>query len=173
MTTTNKLGPGGMIVAGIIMVIVSVVIILLQANEMSIRAQAEAAREWPKVSATVIESKLTQLRNSTKANSKDWAPYVRYRYSVDGVEYTGERYRFIAPGRKGQSKIMAERNLEPYPRGKKFKLHVDPKDPTTSVIRSGIPWTSFGWIFIGGGIVFGLAGIAVAIIGAIKKFGPG
>ena len=161
-----------MIVAGIIMIVAAGVVIALQANELSLRAQAEEAREWPKVSATVIESKLTQLRNSTKGNSKEWAPYVRYRYSVDGVDYTGERYRFISPGRKGQIKIMAERNLEPYPRGKKFNLHVDPKDPTSSVIRPGIPWTSSGWVFIGGGIIFGLAGIFVAFTGAKKKFGP-
>jgi hypothetical protein len=173
MTTTNKLGPGGMIIAGIIMVVVAVVITMLQINELSLRAQAEEAREWPKVSATVIESKLTQLRGSTKANPRNWAPYVRYRYTVDGVEYTGERYRFIAPGRRGLSKIIATRNLKPYPMGKKFKVHVDPKDSTISVIRAGIPRTSFGLVFIGGGIIFGLAGIVVALIGAKKKFGPG
>lgn len=170
MTTENKLGPGGMIVAGVIMLVVAGVVIALQFNELSVRKEAEAAREWPKVSALIVESRPTQLRDSTKANAKIWVPYTRYRYSVDGVEYTGERFRFIAPGRDGFTKSMAERDLKNYPKGKNTKVHVDPKDPTNSVIWPGIRWTSYGWIFIVAGIIFGLAGIFVALLGTKKKF---
>ena len=173
MTTTNKLGPGGMIVAGIIMVIVSVVIILLQANEMSIRAQAEAAREWNTVQATVLESRPDELRQSIETEALKWVPYVRYSYTIDGEEYTGERFKFLSPGRDGLRKITATNQLKGYPVGKTITIHVDPVDSTNSVIKPGLHRSGGGWLFMGMAGDLGLAGIALAIFGAIMKFGLG
>jgi hypothetical protein len=62
-------------------------------------------------------------------------PDIRYTYSVNGVNYTGDRYRCWTVSTNDGS---AERIVASHPVGRQVAVHYDPADPAASVLRIGI-----------------------------------
>ena len=87
------------------------------------------AKDWSIVSGTVLRSEVVVT------GSRHYHPYVAYSYTVDGVAYEGDRYaRAGTPGDAVRSReIVAE-----HPVGSSIEVHVDPADPTRSVVDTSI-----------------------------------
>src|SRR5262245_60811049 len=63
---------------------------------------------------------------------------VKYRYTVAGREYTGDRYRFHSILERGHMRGRdVQMALGWYPAGERVELAVNPRDPADSVLEPG------------------------------------
>ena len=170
---TNKVGPTGMIVMGIIFVAVGIGVIFLGMNEVQTSRKKAAARDWPKINGVVVRSDVRQLRDTSIPNTRNWVPDLSYSYEVDGQQYMGENYSFMSWSRQGASKVAAQKLADKYKEGGNIVVRVDPADPTNSVIRADIqiPFMSYMLPVFGGLGV--LAGLGLAGSGVKGKLAGG
>ncbi len=112
------------------------------------------------------ESSCQILASSVATHSGEDGPTysveVTYRYEVDGVEYTSDRYRFMggsSSGYKGKRKVVDR--LAP---GTTTTCWVNPKDPGDAVIKRGLSW-EFAFVILP--LVFIVIG-AVGVVMALK-----
>ncbi|MCH2161372.1 MAG: DUF3592 domain-containing protein [Phycisphaerales bacterium] len=165
MASKNEVGPKGQMIMGIVFIIGSLVVTGLSLNDIFSNAREAAAAKWPQVSGKVIDSGARQLRNDSTPNARDWVPYVRYSYEVDGQGYTGENYRFYTSTQPGQSKVGAEKKGNTYKPGKALKVRVNPDDASESVIvaTARTPVSSY--------ITLVFSGIGILVGGALARGG--
>lgn len=83
-----------------------------------------------------------------------YRPIVRYRYSLNGRTYSGERLGF--QGLASSSLAAARRTTKRYDVHEVVKVYVSPRDPTFSVIEVGVQrghWLGlalgFVWLVVG------------------------
>ncbi len=93
------------------------------------------ARSWRPLDCEILAS-------SVAAHSGDdgytYSVEVTYRYTFDGVEYTGSRYKFLggsSSGHEGKQKVV-----DSLPPGHVTSCWVDPSDPTEAVLDRGLSW---------------------------------
>lgn len=80
----------------LLFVIVGSVLIAYGGQQLWIAYQAES---WPQTVGTVIASSVDYHRSR---NSASYFPRVRYRYTVDGVQYEGHRIWVEEQGRSSR-----------------------------------------------------------------------
>jgi hypothetical protein len=117
-------------------------------------ARVWASGDWSAVQGTIMESWIEESTTSDEegTETRRYAPKVRYRYTVMGVEYLGDRIAF-GPGRSG-NRASAEKVLARYPKGSATLVYYDPNNPDEAVLER-----SLSRAFLMSGAVF----IAVAI----------
>jgi hypothetical protein len=126
---------------------------LYSARYMSqLRAQARA---WPRVPGhmTAREAVSAPLRRGVQGRSS-YTPEVRYTYSVDGVEYQGDKLNLSTTtngSRKSVERKLAKISDTP-------DVLYDPADPKTSCL------TPPGQSDVA---VFGLAGVVAIVVGIV------
>jgi hypothetical protein len=98
----------------------------------------QASPSWPSVQGQILVSK-ARARNETGDQrgtpTHDWFTEVSYRYTVDGVAYTGNTLR--AFGRNHFSQDQAEAELAPFAVGQSVPVYYDPANPARSVLIPG------------------------------------
>jgi len=100
--------------------------------------RARASEQWPTVQGKILTC---AVRREVLGLGRDgihfggYAPVVRYAYSVDGVDYVGNRVTF---GKLvfGDS-ALAERYCDTYERGQLIDIYYCPRKPELSVLRAG------------------------------------
>jgi hypothetical protein len=92
-------------------------------------ALRQAAGRWSMVPATITAADVQVV---ARQGTSYWVPLVRYRYSVGGKQFEGERIRFGFIGT--QSRAAAEKLIAGHPVGSMVMLRYDPHDPTESVL---------------------------------------
>lgn len=104
-------------------------------------------RRWPSVPGRVTARTTIQPTNRgrTSPSGFRWAPDVRYTYSVDGVEYSGDKTTL--PWSATGSKKRAEKVLSRIP--DETNVLYDPADPKTSCLYAPravnvLIWTTGG-----------------------------
>ncbi len=120
-----------------------------------------AARNWPVVAGTVVQSDL-KVRRSQEGVS--FAPHVVYRYAFGRHEYTARR--IWLSGQVAGPRSWAERVVQRYPRGQRVRVYVNPQDPAESVLEPGFRFVHvllflLGAVFLLGGLV-GMVGFTRA-----------
>jgi uncharacterized protein DUF3592 len=94
---------------------------------------ALASRRWDPVSGEITESRMWVRRPS------NWAVEIRYRYTIGGLTYEGDRFGF---GKLTLSSFVtqseAERAVSMYPKGRIVTVLVSPSDRSSAVIEPGI-----------------------------------
>lgn len=89
------------------------------------------ARDWPELPGTILESKVG--RHTDSDGDDTYSIDVRYRYTFDNVEYTGDRYAF--GGFTSRSDYVdKKRVVDSLPEGSAVAVYVNPADPTRAVI---------------------------------------
>ena len=91
--------------------------------------QQDAAK-WIGVDAVVLNS---AVRSNSDSDGTTYYPYVAYSYTYEGRDYEGDRYDFwkvSSSGYSGKAAVVAQ-----YPKGRKFKIFIDPIHPEESVIN--------------------------------------
>jgi uncharacterized protein DUF3592 len=102
LPSVNAFAASAWVVVGAFFIIVGVV------NLMS----GLASRGWDAVSGEVIESRFTLARSQRVS----WKVEIRYRYTVEGLTYEGDRFGFWK-GWRFFSQRAAERVVAMYPKG--------------------------------------------------------
>jgi len=114
-----------------------------------------ASRSWDAVSGEIIESRFSLARSQRVY----WVVEIRYRYTVEGLTYEGDRVGFWK-GRRFWSPGAAERLVTMYPKGCIVTLFVSPSDRSLAVIDPGVGWSA-AMPFLSGGVLaaFGIASL--------------
>ena len=85
-----------------------------------------------------------------------YCPYVTYRYSVDGVEYTSDRWTYAT---EGVRRDAAQREVDTI--GDRVDVHYDPAAPHVAYLQTSAPWLGYSLF------EFGVAGVLVAMFGIL------
>lgn len=100
---------------------------------------AAASGSWRRVEGVITESEVVPHRvrlSGEGSGSRIYRPEIRYRYTVDGKEYTSDRIYFgRALGRpwRGQLDELVRR----YPAGGTTSVYVPPGDPDLGLLEPG------------------------------------
>ena|SRR5258706_2686113 len=124
----------------------------------SFRAGAWSTAQGEIVDSLVVEEEYedTDLDSNVATTKTRYIPRVRYRYSVRGKEYVGERISFSALRRWSES--GARKLVDRYEVGQEVKVRYAPRDPGEAVLEMSGSFMSLGYI------VFG---IVLLIVGAV------
>lgn len=101
---------------------------------------------WEKTLANVVGvSSVEGWRRDTKV----YTPKIYYEYFVDGVKHTGNLTTFNLE-RCYRSRALAEESVrKKYPIGMFIYVFVNPRDPTSSVIKAGVSISGFVALVVG------------------------
>ncbi len=121
-------------------------------------AKQAAVKSWPTAIARVLISRLKTSQSSD--NSTMYQPYVQYRYTVQGKEYTHDRYELIDSS--SNLKNHEEKKLAAYPVGAQVPVFYNPADPADAVLNAKTSRTAVVLLVVAGvALVFG--GVLLAI----------
>jgi Protein of unknown function (DUF3592) len=104
----------------------AVIFISFFVNDRRERARIAAGPSWPTTEGTISES---QVRLCDKGVKR--MPQVLYTYVVNGQSYEGA-VTFRAPHCGAQQDAQAV--VDAYPQGFAFAVHVDPTEPSNSLV---------------------------------------
>jgi hypothetical protein len=127
------------IVAGI----VGIILLFSSASDLT---RGYASKGWPTVLGEVVGTSTSRHRSG---RGVFWRLYgysarIQFRYIVNGVAYSGDRYRFGTPSVFGNGSVDDVRDLqELYPPGMPIRVAYKPNDPAVSVLEPGASWGSF------------------------------
>ncbi len=98
----------------------------------------QASPQWPWVEGEVLEAR-TRARNETGDQAgtptHEWFTEVRYRYTVNGVDHTGNRLRAFGRQHFDEQQALAE--IAPFKPGQRVRVYYDPAKPSSSVLIPG------------------------------------
>lgn len=97
-----------------------------------------ASPQWPSVEGIMLTSQPRALHaNPAEPDGAkhDWVAEVRYAYTVNGVNFTGDRLQ--AFGRRYMTREEVLQELAPFPVGARVKVFHDPAKPGNSVLIPG------------------------------------
>lgn len=108
-----------------------------------------ASLVWPQVDGVVTYSQIPRSYRTTEP------PDVRYKFTVDGREHTGNHWRYLfVVGRSVNLKSTYEMaTLASYPVGQPVKVYVSPWSASDSVLEPGIAIDNVFWTLAGAVIV--------------------
>lgn len=123
--------------------------------------KTEQAKAWIAAPATVVSSKVESHHSD---DGTTYSVDIAYRYTYNGTEFSGDRYRFLggsSSGYDGKAEVVKK-----YPAGHAFEVFVDPNNPVDSIIRR-----EYGADFFLGivPLLFFGAGVAVMFSGFHKR----
>lgn len=142
-------------IAGIFF-IVGLIVLLIGWGDIR---QAQASLNWQSVAGVIVSSDL-EVR-SDEQGSTLYGANIRYTYSLNGQEYTGNRVFFGEVNTSDRQPIFDL--LLKYPKDTAVTVYYDPNDRTQAVLEPGIhgaTWflPALGGGFSGLGLIFILAG---------------
>jgi len=116
---------------------------------------------WPAVKGKMTFARAVPTTGNT---SKEYRLSVKYKYTVDGKSYTGERV--TASDNYQKTRSLAMNVLKKYPVGGEVSVYYSPDNPASSVLKTGAN-KNVSMLLWGGGICFLLA-LAI-IMSELKK----
>jgi hypothetical protein len=90
------------------------------------------ARGWDETPCLMISS---HVQSHPDSDGTTYSIEVLYSYTVEGRQYTSNRYEFMggsSSGYEGKAEVVAQ-----YPPGNQAMCYVNPKDPTEAVLQPG------------------------------------
>ncbi|MFZ2986818.1 DUF3592 domain-containing protein [Ideonella sp.] len=98
----------------------------------------EGSPNWPYVEGEMLEARARQHNETGDQRgvpTHHWFTEVRYRYTVNGITYTGDRLRAFGPNHFDEQQALTE--IAPFKPGQKVKVYYDPAKPSSSVLIPG------------------------------------
>ena len=117
---------------------------------------------WPTVPGEITRSGLEDqvVEDNEGGTRTRYKPGIRYRYTVKGRQYLGDRVSFGFEWHRFA--WTAQRVADRYPAGKRVRVHVCPADPSEASLESGVTLAALG------ALAGGIAIIAVAFLWPVK-----
>ena len=149
------------IILTIAMIAGGIFLIVWGSNELK---DAYKSRSWPSTQGKITSSyikKQVNKKSSPNRTTTSFSAKVRFRYTVGGTTYSGDRICFGGTY-SGGKRSLAKKVADSYLKGKKVTVYYDPENPKEAVLKTGFRWTTF-MVFIGG-LLFLCVGIACYIL---------
>ncbi len=103
---------------------------------------ASASSGWPTADGRVLSSRVERSRGSSDSrDSYRYSPAIRYSYSVDGKQYTGDRVSFRDDHYGRREK--AQRIVDEYATGSSVPVRFKPDDPSQAVLEADYDWSTY------------------------------
>jgi hypothetical protein len=121
---------------------------------------SKASRDWPSVEGQVtIATVEMKTESDDDGTTTKYSPRVVYTYAISGQQHTSDQ---VVPGARlwHASRARAEAKLA-YQTGQQVTVYYNPNKPDHAVLEAGATRGAWGMLAIG--IVFTVAGIAIAI----------
>jgi hypothetical protein len=125
--------------------------LVLMARGSYLSYLAWVSNTWPSVEGVIVQSKLVPDGHLGKTATAK----IEFAYSVDGVEYVSDQYRFGAVGQYTTPHAI-ERELSKYPIGTKVMVSYDPAEPQNAVIERGQAFSAIADFLTIGVIITGV-----------------
>jgi len=125
-------------------------------HSLRTRDRFEEAKRWPSVPGEVVESEVKRHR---RRKSVTYEARIRYRYEVDGKQFTGKAV--VIGGEVRSSRAKAEARCDTYPVGASPAVFYNPQGPEEACLERAHEGL---WLELVGG-AFGVA------IGLLLLFG--
>lgn len=113
--------------------VVSLVGLILMTFGLYLAYFSFSTASWPTTKAVIIESRVVRVPAKNGINYK---ALIKYRYNINGVEYTGDSVRFINYGYDDEQEAM--RIVEKFPVGGKVELRFQGTNPKLTVLDPGL-----------------------------------
>src|SRR5262245_2805940 len=91
-----------------------------------------AALRYPTVPGVVTSS---HVETDMDDDGFSYTPEIRYRYTVNGVAFAGDCYRYFMMGSNDNT---ASRIVADFPAGRPVEVHYNPDDPSDAVLQAGL-----------------------------------
>jgi hypothetical protein len=111
----------------------------------------QESEKWPNVKGAITRSDMDVQGFGRKMT---YTPMIAYRYSVNGMEYSGSRVQFVRTA--GSSESSAQSVLAKYPVNSTPTVYYDPANPTNCVLEPGNTSTGMVLSFVGPLFVLGM-----------------
>lgn len=106
------------------------------------QATIAASQNWLTTRGVVVEAGSLQLPQRGSKNRRSVRLTIRYRYTVDGKQYLGDRYNLENVLPTGHPEVGNAQNwmdgnfpfAQSYPQGKEVSVRYDPLDPSQSLL---------------------------------------
>jgi len=98
--------------------------------------QGYAKRNFLATTGEVIASKVDRDEGDSDSGPT-YSPLIKYRYSVNGTDYTSKRYTYGAASTSDRG--YAAGVVARYPKGKRITVYYDPAHPAESVLSVEVP----------------------------------
>ena len=122
------------------------------------------AQTW---SATDCEVTRSYVESHSSDDGTTYSIEVRYRYTVDGVEYRGDRYQFLGGSSSGYD--SKKEVVDELSEGTITTCWFDPADPSVSVMKRGFSWAYLIVLFPMVFVAIGAGGMFWAFTSGKKK----
>lgn len=99
-------------------------------------ARQVASTHYLPAPALVLSS---EVKEDDSGSSTSYWPVIRYRYTVQGRTFEGERYRYL----KMSSRTLARRVVAAYPPGKSTQVYYDPENVGEALLAPGVEPNDF------------------------------
>lgn len=123
--------------------------------------QALATQAWTSTQGTVVTSEVrsfTEWKDGVQRTL--YTPGIVYRFTVNGREYTSDRYSLGAETGWNRSGF-AEKKVEEYPAGSAVTIYYNPKAPAESVLDRRLSGGWIIWVLAFGMLVLALIGAGI------------
>ena len=131
--------------------------------------QAIQSENWPEAHGVILSSKVERRHPSSGDAGYTYEPNVRYRYTVNGRQYTNDRVFYGATGSSDSG--WAHTIVARYPVGAAM-VRYDPEKPSRSVLEAGVTGTTHLQFIVGGPIaLFGLFLTVAAGVALLRRRG--
>ncbi len=128
--------------------------------------QGKQTKTWKVIAGKIIQSTLEEKRQDIRQadgvthSEMGYQPQVNYEYRLGDRVYTGHRINLVE---RQYTQAAGKKAVEKYPVGGTVQVHFDPNNPEESVLETGSGGSAI--IFMLGGLVLIIAGIAIVIFG--------
>ncbi|MBN1976502.1 MAG: DUF3592 domain-containing protein [Anaerolineae bacterium] len=121
---------------------------------------SKASRDWPSVEGQVkVAAVERKVESDEDGTTTSYSPRVVYTYAISGQQYMSDQV-IVGARRWHSSQARAEAKLA-YQTGQQVTVYYNPNKPDQAVLEAGATRGAWGMLAIG--IVFTIAGVAIAI----------
>jgi hypothetical protein len=101
-------------------------------------SHAVAATSWPTTEGTILTSTMVRKPDGLK---EAFEAEIRYRYSVEGVQFESSTVR--SRGTASEYQFDVDAVLEKFPVGERVPVYFDPASPRRSYLEVGVDWINY------------------------------
>lgn len=123
--------------------------------------RASRARRWPRATGVLLQGPRLRI----EGDGESYEVFIKYRYTVNGVEYVSDRIRMIeiSTGFKHHAHRLLVQVQALVRDGRHIEVRYNPKNPAQAVLIPGFPpLYGIGIILLGTATIAGLAWAAYA-----------